>query len=254
MRASLRKVLDELRAEINLINSDIHECCHRGETVTFTPPNMGLVNTGIYKGTTELLGKTVSIWETKQGLIMLPSIETIGLDHVFGGGVLGVTEITKFVNDDKRVQEAFRGEFKLQDFVKKFGEETLPGGRLVRDTLRILPPESFFKNVSEMVDQLSTWEAAVLRSREGSRAAASAALGLDTVQSFSEAPVEKLTQLPFGARAALASKGFNTLGALANADPARVRDIVASTGLDVSLGDAAGWTTGAKTIMRLGPT
>src|SRR5688572_31583307 len=61
MRASVRKVLDELRAEINLINSDIHECCHRGETVTFTPPNMGLVNTGIYKGTTELLGKTVSI-------------------------------------------------------------------------------------------------------------------------------------------------------------------------------------------------
>ncbi len=248
MRASLRKLLDELRVEINLINADLPS---KGLD-PFTPvtPDFNRFETGVFKGTSYVLGKRVNIWETKAGMMMLPSVDPVD-PAVVGGALRGVSEFAKFVEDDPRVKSTFPGEIKLDEFVTKFGEETLPNGQLVKDAIKVLPPEGKFRDTAQLVEELSTWNAAVVRVREGSEAAVSVAMGVDPSTAIADAPLERLHELPVSVRTALAAEGITSVGALAQVKPERMREIAVGAGVAATAGDAAGWTANARTLIRL---
>jgi hypothetical protein len=250
MRGSLRKLLDEIRAEINLINADIGET--RTGPLTPLTPNFNFLDTAAtFKGTSLVLGKKVNIWETKTGMLMLPAVDPVD-PSVLGGALSNVGDVTTFVNDDPRVKNTFPGGFKLTEFLDKFGDEKLPNGRPVRDAVKVLPPDATFRDAAHLVDELSTWQAAVVRAREGANVAVTNSLGVDTSTAIADVPIDRLNDVPVGVRAALAAEGVTSVGALANLTPERVSEITRNAGVAVTAGQAAGFAVNARTLVRMG--
>lgn len=250
MRGSLRKLLDEIRTEINLINADLPS---KGLD-PFTPltPNFNLIDTAAtFRGASTVLGKKVNIWETKAGMLMLPMVDPVD-PSVLGGALSNVGDVTTFVNDDPRVKSTFPGGFKLTEFLDKFGDEKLPNGRSVRDAVKVLPPDATFRDSAHLVDELSTWQAAVVRVRDGAEAAVTSSLGVDTSTAIADVPIERLNDVPVSVRTALAAQGVTSVGALANLSPERVSEITRNAGVTVTAGQAAGFAVNARTLVRLG--
>ncbi|MEK8105529.1 hypothetical protein NKG94_11010 [Micromonospora sp. M12] len=83
---SLRRLLDEIRAEINRLHSTVHEnkVSPGPYTLEQIPNYIGALDFGKYMGTTMFMDKKVSIWQTKAGTIVLPAVETLGVDVVVG--------------------------------------------------------------------------------------------------------------------------------------------------------------------------
>ena len=256
MRASLRKLLDELRTEINRINTDVYNCCNKGQTIgpVATLPNYvpGLIEPGTYMGSTKFFDQNISIWQTKQGTIVLPAIETLGVEAVAGGRVRTAGYLAKYVADKPEVRQRFPNEFAVKDLVAAFGDDRLDDGRTVFEATKILSQDAKFAGLDAMVDEISAREAATLRTLAGSQAAITVALGIDERrETTSDAKVDGLSSLPLDARNALIRKGIGTVGKLAGMAPRELSTIMRDAGIKIGAGDAAAWITDAKTLTRL---
>lgn len=257
MRASLRKLLDELRIEINRINSDLFSCCNKGSpigpVVTLPPAYVpGLIDTGIYMGSTKFFDQNISIWQTKQGTIVLPAIETLGVQAVAGGRVRTAGYLAKYIAEKAEVRQRFPNEFVVKDLVAAFGDDKLEDGRTLFEATKILPQDAKFTGLDALVDEVSAREAATLRTLAGSKAAITVALGLDERrEKTSDAKVDGLSSLPQDARNALIRKGIGTVGKLAGMEPRELSSIMRDAGVKLRAGDAAAWITDAKTLTRL---
>lgn len=257
MRASLRRLLDELRTEINRINGDLFDCCNKGSTIgpaVAVPPKYvpGLIDTGIYMGSTKFFDQNVSIWQTKQGAIVLPAIEAMGVEAVAGGRVRTAGYIAKYVTDKPEVRQRFPNEVAVKDLVAAFGDDKLDDGRTVFEATKILPQDAKFAGLDALVDEISAREAATLRTLAGSQAAITVALGIDERrETTSDAKVDGLSSLPLDARNALIRKGIVTVGKLAGMAPRELSSIMREAGVKAGAGDAAAWITDAKTLTRL---
>ncbi|SCE98629.1 hypothetical protein [Micromonospora mirobrigensis] len=256
MRASVRKLLDEIRAELNRLNSSVHDsgAITGGPLTIDTYPNYPLaaLDFGRYMGTTMFLDKKVSVWQTKQGTIVLPAVETVGVDAVAGTKLRGAGQISRYLNENVDPRRRFPQQVRIDEFVRVFGEEELADGRNVRDVLKALPADGVYENLDAMVVELGEREAAMVRTTTGAPAAVAAALGVDTaLQSVAEGDVATLTAVPTRARAALAKSGVNTIGQLAELPAERVVSIMKENQVGASMGDAAEWTAYAQTLTRL---
>ncbi|MEU5903555.1 hypothetical protein ABZ780_04155 [Micromonospora sp. NPDC047467] len=254
MRVSLRRLLDEIRAEINRLHSTVHE-----NKVTLGPhaieqiPNyIGALDFGKYMGTTMFMDKKVSIWQTKAGTIVLPAVETLGVDVVVGPKVRGAAQLARHAAEHSDVRQRFPREVKLVEFIRFFGEEELADGRLVRDVLKVLPADTSYPSLDAMFGEVSEREAAIVRTTVGASSAVSAALGIEAeLENVADADIAMLAGVPTKARAALTRAGISTLGKLADAKPEQVLAVMKEAGVRADVGDAAEWTGYAQTLSKL---
>ncbi|MDA0160865.1 hypothetical protein OM076_11365 [Solirubrobacter ginsenosidimutans] len=255
MRASLHALLGEIRTEINRLNADVYEAGHTsggGATVEKIPSHAGLLDFGKYTGTTQFFDKKVSVWQTDSGTLLLPTLDTVGIDVLVGPKVQGAANLDRYIVETEDVRKRFPEEVSSDDLVKEFGDEILTDGRSVRDVVNVLPAGSKYKNLDALVEDVSEREASQVRTSVGADVAVTAALGIDSgVTEIGTADVNRLESIPTRARAALIRGGVTDLQTLANTPSDKVSEILKTEGVSASAGDAASWTRYAGTLMRL---
>ncbi|MFF5180909.1 hypothetical protein ACFY2Q_23010 [Micromonospora sp. NPDC000316] len=254
MRVSLRRLLDEIRAEINRLHSTVHGTkVNSGPfTVEQIPNYIGALDFGKYMGTTMFMDKKVSIWQTKAGTIVLPAVETLGVDVIAGPKVRGAAQLARYAAEHGDVRQRFPREVKLDEFIRLFGDDEMADGRLIRDVLKVLPANTSYQSVDAMLAEVSEREAVIVRTTVGAQSAVSAALGIEAeLENVADADIAMLAGVPTKARAALARAGISTLGKLAETQPEQVLGIMKEAGIRADVGDAAEWTGYAQTLSKL---
>ncbi|MGB3439807.1 MAG: hypothetical protein WBA97_13745 [Actinophytocola sp.] len=252
MRASLRTLLDELRAEINRIHDATHEFKNVLPLTDKTPNYVGVLDVGKYMGTTKFLEKTVSVWETKTGTIVLPAVETLGVDVVLGPKLKNAAMLGRFVVETDDVDDKFPRSFELAEFLDAYGDDQVGDGRTIRDVLKVLPASARFESIAEMVDETGSREAAIVRTTLGAQSAVAAALGIDAdLEEVVDADIAKLGAVPTKARAVMARAGIDTVGALADASRGQLLELMQQAGVRATQGDVAEWISFARTMSQL---
>jgi hypothetical protein len=257
MRADLRAVLDEIRAELNRLNADVHECCHgpRGPRVTI-PEFEGEIeiNPDIhfeYVDTMKFLDKYVQVFKTpKGGLVMVPAIEQIKVNPGADPRVQRTAKLGRFIVENPRVQQRFPREVSKAEFVRTFGREEVADGQFVRDVVGILPDGGRYESLGGMLQDVATREAAALRTSDMGETTIVSAFGLDVdVKTVADAPVERFATIPPAARAAMSNAGINTMGELAKADANELAGVFEREGVAADANDAAEWAAGALALV-----
>ena len=250
MRADLRALLDEVRAELNLLNSDVYECC-RGRT----PPDGGrfggfeVLRDFEFVTTTKFLDKHVQVFKTDRGLAILPAVAQVALDPAFDPRVRHAADLSRFVTEDPRARKRFPEVVRKQDFVQAFGTEPGKSGEPIAELVEILPDDAEFASLDAMVAAVAEREARALRSSGFGTAAIEAAFGLEEgAGTLADAPVERFGSIPKRARVALAAAGIDTVGKLAEAQPRKVAAILGKEGLVGTAADAAEWSAQARVL------
>jgi hypothetical protein len=252
MRSSLRVLLDEIRAEINRIHDATHEFRSVLPVVDKVPNYVGVLDVGKYQGTTKFLDKTVSVWETKSGTIVLPAVETLGVDVVLGPKLKNAAMLSRFVAENDEVADKFPKRFTLEDFLAAFGENQVADGRTVRDILKVLPANTTFASLVIMIEETGSREAAIVRTTLGAQSVVAAALGIDAeLEQVADADIAGLGAVPTKARTAMAKAGINTVGALADTAPSALLAIMTEAGVRATMGDVAEWNAFARTMTHL---
>jgi hypothetical protein len=260
MRRDIRVLLDELRAEINRINSDLFDCCGDNDRTGVRPTvelgNFGnLVDNARFMGTTRFFEKEVSLWQTDRGTLILPAVQTVNVDILTDDRVKIPADMARFTLESRAVQNFVRQQprgFSKEEFVKNFGNERLRSGVSVREALAILPAGASFENLEQMLDQVSDRQAAALRTTAGAQATIATTFGLEADEAtVGKASVERLSALPSGVRAALLNNGITTVEQLGQADPDKLSELFRQEGVEASLGQAVEWGTLARTLTRL---
>jgi hypothetical protein len=250
-RASLRQLLDEIRAEINVINTTI-------SNLTAPPtrppigPILGGVKAGTFVGATSFFGKPVNVFDTDQGTLVLPAISGVRIDPADHPRVKRVNEFAKFLTDD-RVTQFFTqtGTVNRDKFVEKFGDEQLESGAKVRDVIDILPSQANFTTPQSMLDGLATREAAAIRTSPLEGEAITSTLGAEGATKVADVPLDRLETIPTEVRTGLVAGGIARVGDLAGRDPATVATDLRNRGVDVSARDVAGFVGVAKTLVSI---
>ncbi len=261
--ASLRREVharfDELKVEINRINTDLHQCCNKGGGIgpIVTGPLQdgpfdGLVHAGDYLGRIERDGRPYDLWRTTQGMMVLPHVVTVG----GGFGDPRVTTpgaVAEWVQGRPDVRDAIgSGRMDKGELVRKFGAERLPNGLSFAEGLEILPDTYSVKGVDDMIRELSGRQAAAMRTEQGAVRKVGEALGVEVgLVSMERASLAQFGAVPAGARQVLMKAGIETIGGLANAKREELDGAFKNAGLDVRAGDVAGWQAMAMTISQL---
>jgi hypothetical protein len=253
MRKEIFKRFEELKTEINRINSDVYECCNKPKDA-FTLGSVGTaVATATYLGTAKLNDKHVSIWQTKEGMMMLPAVYTIGTEIMSDERVQKAGSVAKYFIDEPKVKSAFRNQtITKKKLVDNFGDAIMSNGRSLRENIAILPDNARYSKLDDVVDAIAEHEAAALRSRTGAEAAITEAFGLDArVESIENAPVDKFGALPGNVRNTLIRKGIDTMKKLSETSTAELAKTLKNEGIMVGDNVVADWRATARTLVKI---
>lgn len=246
MRASLRLLLDELQAELNLIYTEIARLGRDGRIVVDPAPSLG----GKYLGTTKFFDSDVHVFETAAGRIMLPAVAGIEVTPFENPRVQRTQAFGEFVVNDS-VQEFFRpGAVSKGAFLRKFGEGALSNGETVRDAIEIIPSGVRFATPQSLLDALTTREGAAIRTSGLESESIAATFGLAGTDRVADAPLDRLEVMPSNVRSVLAREGVSTVGAFAGRNPAQLTTLLEKRGVDVSTADVGGWVGAAKALVN----
>lgn len=258
MRSSLRQMLEEIKLEINRLNQDVYNCCGKHDGTVFEPPNFDFntfnpkqVLDPTFQGRTTFFGREVNVWQTNQGIIILPEVDPAAND------VLLEPRLTRTASFARFVQEEVRGTFQgrpvtKEEMVRTFGTKTLKSGHTVAEALAILPDKISYQTVDAMLDDVVEREAAAIRSRSGAsgQIASSFNFGGATGTTLNKASVGEFQALPVGTRTALMAAGIDTLEKFANAKNEDLLNAAKKADSAISAADIAGFKTLAKTLLK----
>ncbi len=256
MRLALRSLLDEIRAEFNRLNADVFESSQGSDGAVIgpaRPPFIGLIDQNKFLGTAVINEKSLGMWQTPQGVMMLPQT----FAPRFGPDDRRVADPGRFAkfSQQERVRDAFTGQQVTKEvMIEKFGNELTEDGVLVRQLVRILPDGATYGTIDEMMNDLTERNAAVIRTTPGASDAVALTLGITETATgdVREATVDQLATTPANVRVALQRQGFDTVGNLADATASRIVEAVRAEGLQISVGDAAELQATALTLSRIG--
>jgi hypothetical protein len=264
MRASLRALLDELQAEINLIHQRAASGPRGGGGIFIDPANAGNVIGGgggvfgggnviggNFLGTTKFFGKDVHVFETSGGRVMLPAVEGLTITPFDNPRVRRAQVIGEFVTTPE-VQQAFATGAGMAKsvFVDRFGTTVLSNGETVRDALEIVPGELSLPSPQGVLDQLAVREGAAIRTSGLERDSIAATFRLTGSARVADAPLDRMELVPPAARAALVRLGVPTVAEFVKRDPAEMTRALQGQGVDVRVADVAGWRGAGRALME----
>lgn len=246
MRTSLRALLDEIRAEINIINAALAD----RPAATTGGATLMLADDVKYVGTTNYFGHKSHVVATPQGNVVFPITSEIAGGPLVNPRVRRTALIAKFLQTPE-VKTFFNQAPKPvtpTQFNNAFGDKQIGEGYTVRAVLSILSSRARFDNSAELVERVAEREAAALRTTGESDELIREAFGLVGNAKVGDAPVDRLTMIPAQARTALNSAGYNTVKEFTTAGVEALTTDLKQKGLDVNEGDVAGWQATALTF------
>ena len=272
MRASLRLLLDELQAELNLVYRQIASTGGGGGFPVPVEPGGGGVFTGgggvwttggvftgggpavtggTYLGTTKFFDHDVHVFQTSAGRVVLPAVEGVTVTPFENPRVQRAKALGEFLVSPK-VQEAFaQGPIPKRAFVERFGDEVLSNGEGLRDAMEIIPDDTLCQSPLSVLEGLATREGAAIRTSGLERESIEVTFGLAGDARVADAPLDRLEVVPRDARTALVGEGVSTIGEFVSADPGKLAAILRGRGVDVKTADVGGWLGAAKTLVSV---
>jgi hypothetical protein len=257
MRSSLHDRLAEIAAELNRLDADTFQCCAPKTLTpggTFYPPYGSLVNNAQYVGVSKFGDQTVAMWNTAQGMYMLPAVNPVVGDPLADGRVQAAASFAKYVTENPDIGKSFTAAFTVGDFVAKYGDARLDNGLTVSQTLSGLPSNAQFASLDALTTGVTQQSAAAIKSAAGQNVGSVIAAAFGTqVSALNAVSVDRLSSVPAAAQTALAQAGFGTLGKLATANLTDVTAALQKSGIaGLGAGDAASIIATAKTISAIG--
>jgi hypothetical protein len=253
MRASLRSLLDELQAEVNLVHRAVARGGRDGGGIIVEPGPIqpGPLVGGAYLGTTKYFDASVHVFETSSGRVMLPAVEGITITPFENPRVQRTLAVGEFVTTPE-VQQFFATGRPMPKsaFLERFGNEVLSNGEKLRDAIEIIPTETEFPGGQSVVDGLAQREGAAIRTSGLEREAIEVAFGLEGATRVADAPLDRLEILPEDARTALVSAGVGTIGSFVDRNPNELMRVLQSRGIDARAADVSGWVAAGKTLVN----
>jgi hypothetical protein len=250
MRQQMKNLLEEIRVELNRINSDLDG---RSSSSPFTV-NPNLVQASSFLGKFKINEQSMQLWNTGNSMVMLPDLQTVAAPLWSDPRAQRAATLSKYIEDNAQVRATFPQAVTKKDFIEKFGNDKLEDGSFVRDLVSMLPEEgAAYGSLDAMSADVTSRETSALRTTPGVKDAAALALGISTEGGkLDAAAIEQFNALPAQARSALARSGITTVGQLAGLSTERVAEVFKNEQVkDVSRGDIASALTVAKSIVQL---
>ncbi len=251
IRKSMFALLAEIRTAINQINEDL------GVKTAPPPPVFG---TGVLTGAaTQFLGasnlgnQAVTLWQTPQGVLVLPSVQTINVDPAHDPRATRPGQLQRFMVEHPEAAQTFGGAFTKEDFVAKFGDAKTADGTPVKDIMLIVPDGAKFNSLDSLVQDVSSREASALRTTPGAIASVGTTLGVAPESgAAAQASIVNFNAIPVDVRAVLVKAGVDTIQKLGDAKPEQVAKILKRGGITgVNTGDIVEFIGRAGTLKRI---
>lgn len=255
LRGSVAGLLQEVRAELNRINRDVHECCQRDKGGVRPGGVGGGLSVGSFAGVTKLHDKEVMIWQTDQGYTVLPMVHLPAGDVKDLGGYRRTMEAAAHVLEHRDVYErVFDTQTRptVATILETVGDDQLASGMTVREAFRSLPGDLRVSSPDALMSALVDREASSMRASGEAEVVNGLVAGVGAAATAADAPVDHFTVVPDESRSVLDSMGIGTVRELAGTDPVVLSKALTDAGVRTGVTDAAGWVTAAALTTRLG--
>lgn len=253
MRQSAAAIFQELRDEINRLNTDIYNLSLQGKT---TPLGPSVIDKGDLVGTLNFQDKAYRAFRLPSGEIRMTPEIAAPIVTGKGPSVDPRANFPGFMAQWVETQANVRENFKArpvtkEEMIAKFGDMQVREGVTVKDIVQILPDGANFASVGKMVQAVADRTGAAL-AIGGSRSAIAEGFGVGTdVTAVSEAPVHRMEGVTAEIGNALKASGVDTVGALASASIPKLVSTLKKSGIVISKGEAASLLTNAKTLTNI---
>ena len=283
MRESLRKMFDEVAAELNRLDNDVAGtvktpsvvgpaytgvlanpgyAINPGIKYAVNPPPMytyaGSMPPGVegdpllnYLGTTMYQERAVSLFNTSQGIMILPAVD-VSSPATVDRRVTSAGAMSRAIQENTQIQQAIRGRVDKNALVERFGDLLLSNGQTLRDALSVIPAGATYENTRLFLADLSGRMAGALQSTTGLAhqiaATVSAPAGATTIANVD---VSGMHELPPEATAALRKAGISTIGQFAGSDLGQVTKLLAGSAAALTDGEIAAIHGTAQTLAQV---
>jgi len=218
--------------------------------VNATDPNEAVIR-GI-KGkridTAKINGKDMDVWQTDYGLMMSETRGGSAKPSYTPDALRDATLLSRYVEENKaKIADELPGPFDKQTFLDKFGEETVESGATISSILGAEQPDTRFSNVGALLNAAIDHHVETLADSGLSDAAIVGAVGVQVDVATPDIPINALKDADTATIKSLNTAGFDTIGKLAAADPAKLADALGGKA------GAAGELSGlSRALVRLG--
>jgi hypothetical protein len=255
LRLELVAALNDVAAELNRIDSDIAGAVVR--LPAENPWKLDVTEAPQFLGIRELDGSKVTMWKTGQGVMVLPTVDTINLQetvvqHLSTGGL-----ISRFASDNVQFAKDLGHGIPVEMLIEKYGSQPLGDGRTLAQGLAILPPSSIYSNPLAAVDAINTAEQGYIRSTVGSVDAMNAVTGVTSegapLTGVGTATIAgEIPGVPANLASGMSKAGLNTVGDVAALSSKQLVNKLGILGVKITIGQAGELTSRAQMIAGLG--
>jgi len=107
MRRDLRALLDEIRVAINHLNQDVYRCCReKGSGYSIRDVGKTYTSGHRFMGVTRMGDVQVTLWDTAQGMMVLPAVQALSLDVLGDDRVKRPAAFARFVAERRGIAYA----------------------------------------------------------------------------------------------------------------------------------------------------
>ncbi|HEX3931760.1 MAG TPA: hypothetical protein VHW64_13725 [Nocardioides sp.] len=178
LRGQLVQALQDVAAELNRLDTDV-ATNHGNNPGLNTPPfNVGLENAPQFLGVRELDGSKVTMWKTAQNVMVLPGVDTVGLQDTVTQRLATGGLLVRFAGQSQEFTQALAAGTSVKDLIATYGQQDLGDGRTVANALALLPDDATYQDMATLTDAVNTQEQAVIKSTVGGVDAVSALTGV----------------------------------------------------------------------------
>lgn len=254
LRETLLTSLQDIAAELNRIDTDIATIYSR--LPAQLPWRFDVADAPQFMGVRELDGSKVTMWKTLNNVMMLPAVDTVGLQDTTAQRLDTSGMVVAAVGDNAAFTTDLAGNLTASALIDKYGGTQLADGRTLGQALAVLPPDATFADMSSLSDAVNTQEQAFIRSTVGSVDAIQTVIGV-TSQNQPISAIASTTlafavaDAPAGLSTGLANAGLDTIGAVAQQTPAQIVSSLQAKGVTVTDTQALQLISRAKMVNGL---
>lgn len=169
LRAGIVDALQDIAAELNRINTDLAALAP--QTARETPFKWDITASPQFMGVRDLDGAKVSMWQHQDRVLVLPSVDTVGVQTTLQQRLNSGAMILGLASTSTSFADAVAAGSSATQLIAAHGAELLPDGRPVAQVLAVLPEQEVFPDVATLVDRVNSQEEAFIKSSVGSLAA-----------------------------------------------------------------------------------
>ncbi|MFL6139699.1 MAG: hypothetical protein ACJ74O_18150 [Frankiaceae bacterium] len=256
LRQALVQALHDVALELNRIDSDVAGVSTKVPP-QISPWQVNITDAPQFLGVRELDGSKVTMWKAGGNVLMLPGVNTVGLQDTVSQRIATGGLLSRFADANAEFAQDLSAGQPVKDLIAKYGSQTLGDGRTVAQGLAVLPPDATYAAPQAAIDAVNAQEQAFLRSTIGSVDAVSAVVGVTSsgapLASVSPAAIAgAVAGAPSEVGTALTRAGLTTVDEVAAVPPDQLVTRLAEQGVALSEGQARELLTRASMVAGLG--